>query len=359
MDVVLVSFYYYKNIFSGANKRFDETGKFLKRNGYGLRVVVLKGQVPDWCGDDEAVEFDTTSPGPLRRIELFLKFQAWLKRIPKSIVISDFMPVPARALKKHVHFQLVHDLRNFTVFHRAKFPFISRKWQARQWRKSGKMLTVSSFTRQQLNRFCGIASEDVVVSHNGIDAAYLQQRTDGERTVDFLYVAHFEQRKNHPMLIRGLIELKKRGTQARTVLMGKDHGTLGEVRKLITENGLEDGVEIEGGSFSEEELIAMYLNSKVFVTPAKYEGFGMPIIEAMASGCRICCSDIEVFHEVAGKKALYFDPDDAMDIAEKLNRSLQQDADRAELRTLVENAFTWDHTLQPIREQIEKFSKQA
>jgi len=333
MDVVLVSFYYDKNFYCGANKRFDETGKFLKKNGYRLKVAVPKGHVPNWCDDDEAVEFDTTSPGPLRRIELFLKFQAWLKRIPKSIVISDFMP--------------------------AKFPLISRKWQARQWRKSGKMLTVSSFTRQQLNRFCGIASEDVVVSHNGIDAAYLKQRTDGERTVDFLYVAHFEQRKNHPMLIRGLIELKKRGTQARTVLMGKDHGTLGEVRKLITENGLEDWVEIEGGSFSEEELIAMYLNSKVFVTPAKYEGFGMPIIEAMASGCRICCSDIEVFHEVAGKKALYFDPDDPMDIAEKLNRSRQQNADRAGLRTLVENAFTWDHTLQPIREQIEKFSKQA
>ncbi len=359
MDVVLVSFYYDKNFYCGANKRFDETGKFLKKNGYRLKVAVPKGHVPNWCDDDEAVEFDTTSPGPLRRIELFLKFQAWLKRIPKSIVISDFMPVPARALKKHVHFQLVHDLRNFTGFHRAKFPIISRKWQARQWRKSQKMLTVSSFTRQQLNRFCGIPEENVIVSHNGIDPTYLERDTNGKRTVDFLYIAHFEPRKNHPMLIRALIELKKQGIEANTLLLAKKDETRGEVQKLIEDHSLANTVRIDDGSFTEQELIAMYLNSKVFVTPAKYEGFGMPIIEAMASGCRICCSDIEVFHEVAGKNALYFDPDDAKDIAENLNRSLHQDVDRAELRNLVEKAFTWDQTLQPIREQIEKFSKQA
>lgn len=356
MDVVLVSFYYYKNIFSGANKRFDETGKFLKKNGYGLKVAVPKGHVPDWCDEGEAVEFETKTAGPLRRVELFSRLQSWLNDIPRSFVISDFMPVPARALKKHVHFQLVHDLRNFTEFHRAKFPFISRRWQARQWRKSQKMLTVSSFTKQQLNRFCGIPEENVIVSHNGIDATYLERDTSGERTVDFLYIAHFETRKNHPMLIKALIELKKRGLETKTVLIGKDHGTLGEVQKLIAHHDLDGAISIKDGSFTEQDLISMYLDSKVFVTPAQYEGFGMPIIEAMASGCQVCCSDIEVFHEVAGENALYFDPENEQDIAEVLNGALQMDVDREKLRALVSDAFSWDQTLQPLKQQIEKYS---
>jgi len=356
MDVVLVSFYYDKNFYCGANKRFDETGKFLKKNGYGLKVAVPKGHVPDWCDEGEAVEFETRLAGPLRRVELFSRLQSWLNDIPRSFVISDFMPVPARALKKHVHYQLVHDLRNFTGFHRAKFPFISRRWQARQWRKSQKMLTVSSFTRQQLNRFCGIPEENVIVSHNGIDATYLERDTSGERTVDFLYIAHFEPRKNHPMLIRALIELKKRGIEINTVLLGKKHETRDEVQQLIADHNLASTVRIDDGSFTEQELISMYLDSKVFVTPAQYEGFGMPVIEALASGCQVCCSNIEVFHEVAGKNALYFDPENEHDIAEVLARALHQDVNREELRAVVESAFTWDHTLQPLKQQIDKYS---
>lgn len=356
MDIILVSFYYHRNIYAGANKRFDESGKFLKKHGYALKVAVPKDHAPDWCDEGEAVEFETRFHGPLRRAELFTRLQSWLNDIPRSIVISDFMPVPARALEKHVHFQLVHDLRNFTKFHRAKFPFFSRKWQARQWRKSQKMLTVSRFTKQQLNHFCGIPEEDIIVSHNGIDTSYLERDIRGERTVDFLYIAHFEPRKNHPVLVKALAELKERGVETNTVFIGKKDETRGEVQKLIADHDLGDMIRIEDGSFTEEELISMYLDSNVFVTPAQYEGFGMPIIEAMASGCQVCCSDIEVFHEVAGKNALYFDPENEQDIADVLSKALRQDVDRAHLRAIVQDSFTWNRTLQPLREYIEHYS---
>ncbi len=353
-EVLLVSLYYDKSIYSGANKRFDETGKFLMRNGIGTGVVVMMGHVPAWCPPEQTFEIDTGAPGPLRRLEQFYRLGSLLDRLPSCIVISDFMPVPARSLRRHIHIQLVHDLRNFTEFHRAKLPFISRKWQSRQWNKAGKILTVSRFTGEQLEHHCGIPSSRIIISHNGIEPDYLEKKMSGERTIDLLYVAHFEKRKNYLKLIRALEILKGRGVTPRTVLVGrdKDEGVLPKVQNLIRKGGLSENVEIHGQSFTEQDLIDLYLDSNVFVTPARYEGFGMPIIEAMASGCLVSCSDIGVFHEVAGPHAVFFDPENELDIADALENALGTEVDRNALRSYVSQYFTWDRTLHPILDMV-------
>jgi len=354
IKTLLISFYYNNKIYSGANKRFDETGKFLKRNGYDVKIVVLKGNIPKWCAKNEVVEFETSFRGIFKRLHLLIKLSRFLNKEPESVIISDFLPVPNNVFKRHNHYQLVHDLRYFTKFNNLHFPFITRNWLTKQWNKSQKVLTVSHFTKNQLNLFCSIPADNVLVSWNGIEPSYLEKDVDGPRALDFLYIAHFEDRKNHPVLVRALAELKKRGIESKTVLIGKDHGTLPEVQRLIAEHKLSDFIEIKDGSFSEQELIKMYLSSKVFVSPARYEGFGMPIIEALASGCMVCCSDIEVFHEVAEESALYFDPENEQDIADVLSRALKQNVNRDHLRSMIKEKYTWDKTLIPILDEIKR-----
>ena len=96
---------------------------------------------------------------------------------------------------------------------------------------------------------------------------------------------------------------------------------------------------------TDDELIALYHNAECFVFPSKCEGFGMPILEAFACGCPVALSDIDIFHEVAGEAAVYFDPDDKQSISDAV-RHIMDDPDlRAGLidkgrkRTKI---FSWD-----------------
>ena len=76
------------------------------------------------------------------------------------------------------------------------------------------------------------------------------------------------------------------------------------------------------GSVSAGELDGLYALASCVVLPTLYEGFGLPVLEAMARGVPVACSDLPVLHEVAGSAALYFNPRVPAEIAEKVNRML-------------------------------------
>ena len=86
------------------------------------------------------------------------------------------MPIPLSALSKHIHLQLVHDIRNFTEFKR--FNYFGRLFQKWQWGKCQNIITVSDFSKNELVKNCNIDSENIVVSPNGIDSSYLKILTD-------------------------------------------------------------------------------------------------------------------------------------------------------------------------------------
>ncbi|MBM9547014.1 glycosyltransferase family 4 protein [Leptospira sp. 201903074] len=90
-------------------------------------------------------------------------------------------------------------------------------------------------------------------------------------------------------------------------------------------------------NFESESILAnFYRKAKVFVYPSLYEGFGIPLLEAMSVGCPVLCSSIEVFREVAGNAAMYFDPKDHFDLQTKLLALLNSDTKRKEL---IENGY--------------------
>jgi len=350
MTVYLVSLYYQVQVRSGANIRFDETAKYLRDTGWDVKMIVLQGETPEWCNDAALViEFDKHAqlPGPLRRLLYFLKLFFFFIKAPRSIVLSDFFPFSALSFRKHYHYQLVHDLRNFTTFHRGMLPGLSSGWQRYQWRKAQKIMTVSEYTRQELVKLCGINARDIVVVYNGINQAFLNYSEPVERTLDFLFVGVFETRKNHEKLIRALSILKQKGVRFKAEFVGRDQGALQSSRDLSGQLGLEGDLFINTSVLSEEALIRKYNAARVFVSPALYEGFGIPLIEGFASGCTVACSDITVFREVCRDKALYFDPNDPEQIATALDKALTADrtADRAAYKKYAADNFRWEATL--------------
>ena len=122
--------------------------------------------------------------------------------------------------------------------------------------------------------------------------------------------------------------------------LGKDLGVKAEIEKQASK--LDKHVITFLDSVSEDDLTALYQNSKIFISPSLYEGFGMPILEAYAYGCKVICSDIFVFHEVLGSKATYFDAEDEFSMKKVIEESLLRLKGFNRQEVIVPSHFYWE-----------------
>jgi glycosyltransferase involved in cell wall biosynthesis len=114
------------------------------------------------------------------------------------------------------------------------------------------------------------------------------------------------------------------------------------------------------GYVSDDEKTTLYEQAELFVMPSHYEGFGMPVLEAMAYGLPTVISDISVFREVAGDASMYFDKDDPSSIARAVQRLLE---DPAMQRTLKKKSletaaqYDWKLVVQDVYERLARIAR--
>lgn len=148
--------------------------------------------------------------------------------------------------------------------------------------------------------------------------------------------------KNLPRLIEAL-RLVPPGERPLLVLTGGPD-VRATLEPVAVSHGVADDV-MFAGWVDDGELAGLYRHATIYAAPSLFEGFGLPVLEAMTAGLAVACSDIPVLHEVAGPAADYFDPTDAASIAASLRRLLGDPARRTALqRAGTERAaqFTWD-----------------
>jgi glycosyltransferase involved in cell wall biosynthesis len=149
-------------------------------------------------------------------------------------------------------------------------------------------------------------------------------------------------RKNLARVVKALHILKKK-TQHHLVTVGGSGWDDEEVQSLVKQYGLESRVHFLG-YVSDEQLRALYRKATVFVYPSLFEGFGLTILEAMASGCPVITSAISCLPEIAGNAALQINPHDENELAEAILSLLENEGERARLRELGlirARKFTW------------------
>ncbi|TFC68483.1 glycosyltransferase family 1 protein [Cryobacterium sp. TMT2-4] len=149
--------------------------------------------------------------------------------------------------------------------------------------------------------------------------------------------------KNFPLLLEALA-LVPAESRPQLVITGS-HGD-DPLAPAVTRLGLEAWVSLRGW-LSTEELDRCYAESSLIVFPTLFEGFGLPVLEAMSRGCPVVCSDIPVLHEVAGDAAVYVTPQDAAALAATLSRLLDDPAELARLSAQGRDrarAFSWAKT---------------
>ena len=216
--------------------------------------------------------------------------------------------------------------------------------------RADRVLTDSQATRADLIAHFGTPPEKVEVLYSGVHPRFCPQleasETEriraryglGERPY-ILSVSTLQPRKNYVRLIRSFANLKA-GTQ---LVIAGGRGWL--YQDILAEaEGHGDRVRILG-FVDDADLPALYRNAALFVFPSLYEGFGLPVLEAMACGIPVVCSNASSLPEIAGDAALLVDPLDTDGLAETMARALE-DADlRREMiaRGLAQAArFTWE-----------------
>lgn len=224
------------------------------------------------------------------------------------------------------------------------------------------VLADSEATRRDILAFYNTPSEKVVVLLSGVDER-MQRIIDPAEllTIRRLYgvaerpfilaVGTVQPRKNYKRLIIALSHLRQRGYDLALVIAGGKGWLEDAMYRTLQETGMQNYVHLPG-FVKDEHLPALYSAAECLAFPSLYEGFGFPILEAMACGTPVVSSNVSSMPEVAGDAALLIDPTDTEALTEALQRLLDDSGLRAELVAKgLERAgsFTWDAAAQQLR----------
>ena len=269
----------------------------------------------------------------------------------------------------------VHDFSSIHVkgkYDRARMFYITRVLPF-LIRRLTRVIAPSESTRKDILEYARVPEDRVVVIPEAADGRLFHPRDKeqaaarvasrhGVRPPYILYTARIEHPgKNHVRLIRAFERLKASAhLPHQLVLAGRDWTRADEVHRAAEAAGCRADI-LFTGFFPGSDLPDLYCGADLFVFPTLYEGFGLPVLEAMACGVPVACSNISSIPEVAGDAAVLFDPYDEEAIADAMRRLLEDPAlrDRYARKGLERNKqFTWakaaERTLEVIREAAQE-----
>ena len=287
-----------------------------------------------------------------------------LQDLKKNPVDLFFAPtsfiIPAFAPKSLTVIITVHDLVAFLFpgTHSVKATLIERLTLKKALKKAHKVFVVSENTKKDLLKKFTYPSSEIVETpcapadfyRNPIAEEELQKFKEEKKLPDnfILAVGTLEPRKNFATLIKGFVTFKKRHPDYKLVIVGKKGWKFKQIEESIEKYNMKDEV-IFPGYIKGESLHKMYQLAKAFVFPSLYEGFGIPPLEAMASGCPVVSSNVAYLPEVVGDAGILIYPKNSYKMAEAVADLIDHDNVRA---TMVERGlrqaekFTWQRTAQ-------------
>lgn len=352
-----------------ATRRFPGIGRYVHNLARGLtgaleaeeRVIVLHGHPPprgllaaESAGHRIEWAPEPSSPFSLR--------QQW--RIPRllgdrgvDLYHSPYYLMPYRPGVSTV--LTVYDLipLRFPQHVSVQARWLFRATSALALRAADHVLTISETTRQDLIERLGVDGARATTVHLAAEDHFRPQslreveRVQEQYALPGSYVLYFGINKPHKNLLR-LVEswaaLRERRALAGATLViaGAWDPRYPDPKHRAESLGLEEAIRFLG-PIPEADLPALYAGATLFVFPSLYEGFGLPVIEAMACGTPVACARTDSLVEVAGEAALLFDPTSVTAIAEALERALDDPDLRAALRSRgLERVseFSWQRT---------------
>lgn len=214
-----------------------------------------------------------------------------------------------------------------------------------------EVITVSEFSKSEILKYTKIPENKITVSYNGYDTEKFKLNgvspSLGQSDKYLLYVGNIKPHKNLNLIVEAFRILKNE-TQLNPKLkiVGKKDGfIMGDdtVATNITKYNLDDNIQFTG-KINDKELVEIYQHASFLIFPSKYEGFGLPPLEAMACGCPSIVSDISVFRELYQQSVLYTPLEDprqlANNIQDALSNNQKLDTLKSSFPTILEK-YSW------------------
>ena len=222
----------------------------------------------------------------------------------------------------------VHDFvhRRCPETMRASVRWIVRTFGDRSVEKASVVAANSEFTRKELLRFHpGLPAGRIAVVPCGVDAADAAKAPAVPRERRLLFVGSVEPRKNLKNLVAALELLAGRGVRVPLTLAGPAGWKNRETNELLARSAVAEDVR-RAGFVDDAELRRLYAGSAALVLPSVYEGFGLPVLEAIREGTPVLTTKGSAMEDVAGKCGIYFDARSPESIAEAIGRFLEAGA---------------------------------
>jgi glycosyltransferase involved in cell wall biosynthesis len=336
--------------------------------------------------DDECVVIsnrpvDTTRPLPAR---VQIATSSW--RIPRMLWMQTLAPrMLRRAHVDVVHFTngmvplaspvptvvTIHDmsLTLYPRYHPARRVLLNRPLVDIAARRADAIITVSQSAKRDIVRLYGLAADRVHVVHEAAAPSFrpIHDSIERERVrrryglADrfILYVGTIEPRKNLPKLIEGFARRRKGGDLPHQLVCAGPYGWLSrDIEDRIERLQVEDAIRFTG-YVPFDDLPVLYSLAEMFVFPSLYEGFGLPVIEAMACGTPVVTGHVAALSEVAGGAVEHVDRLDAESLGEAivaLARSRERRENLSALGLQRSHSFSWDRAA---RETLEVYRQAA
>lgn len=220
-----------------------------------------------------------------------------------------------------------------------------------------RILTVSRFSADRIMHHLGVPASRIEVVRNGISACFYQP--DGsqwpkvrdrlglaEGEPFFVYMGGLKAKKNGGGIIAAWQDFQARRQEGRLVILGHHDPKMESVARRELKRA------VLPGRLEDDEMAILLARSTAMFFPSHYEGFGIPVVEAMAAGAPLILSDIPALRELAGSLAWYVDPEQPRDMAKRLEECLLAGHERrgrvAEGRKIAEG-FRWDTVVGRVR----------
>lgn len=238
-------------------------------------------------------------------------------------------------------------------------------WGKYSLKKSAKALTISESSKRDIINEYGISEAKIKVIPVGIkENLTIMERSEFNKKYNvknpyILYVGTLQPRKNIVRLVEAFSKISKTQKELELFIVGRKGWNYDEILNSPKKFEVENKVRFLD-SVEDNDLPAFYKNAELFVLPSLYEGFGLPILEAMKYGCPVVTSDISSLPEAGGDAAIYFDPENVEDIMQKIVNVLNdKDLKSRMIRRGHEQIkkFSWEKSAREVLSVFEEVKK--
>lgn len=235
------------------------------------------------------------------------------------------------------------------------------KWTEYSVRKAKKVITISQSSKDDIIKYYKIPSEKVAVVHLGLKALSMEKEQSDLKKFGIikpfiLFVGTLQPRKNISRLIEAFSKLPPEiRNNHQLVIVGKKGWLFDEILSAPEKFSVERSV-LFLDYVSDQDLPEFYKKAEVFVLPSLYEGFGLPVLEAMRYGCPVITSNVSSLPEAGGDAAVYCDPEDVNSIKDVIKNVLTEDNLR---KKMIEKGnvhykkFTWEKASREVLSAVE------